>query len=308
MKGLNLSEAYYRQHGQQLIAQHFPRFADRIAVGLIGPGSECFGFDDQWSRDHDWGPGFCLWLTDKDYTSIGDVLQAAYARLPDRFMGFGPRKSSPGEAWRVGVSRISDFFVRLTGLDHSPETIAEWLCVPEHALATCVNGAVFVDPLGEVTRWRQSIGNYYPEDIRLKKIASRCITVAQSGQYNFPRALQRGERFAADAARVQFCTDIISLMFLLNYRFMPFSKWIHRAVAELPILGAVVHDQIKELLAAAEPRRQAGLMEYLTGQSIKAIRDQGLSDVDSDFFLDHATVVHAKIKDGRLGKQLTVMP
>ena len=307
MKGLELAEAYYRQHGQSMIAEQFPTFSDRIAVGLVGPGSECFGFDDEWSRDHDWGPGFCLWLTDDDYASVGDALQRAYARMPDRFMGFGPRKSSPGEGWRIGVSQTRDFFARLTGLDHPPESIAEWLRIPEHALATCTNGSIFADPLGDVTRWRQAISNYYPEDIRLKKIASRCITIAQSGQYNYPRALQRGERFAADYARTQFCADMISLIFLLNRRFMPFYKWLHRAVADLPLLGAVAHAQISELLTTVDARQQAGLMEYMSGQAIQAVKDQGLSDVSSDFLLDHAPKVHEKIKDARLKERLTVV-
>ena len=307
MKGLELSEAYYREHGTAMLAEKFPAFCDRIAAGLMGPGSECFGFDDRWSRDHDWGPGFCLWLTDEDHASAGEELQRAYMALPDRFMGFGPRKTSPGEAWRVGAVRTNDFFNRLTGLDHPPESMDEWLRVPEHALATCVNGRVFTDPLGEVTRWRQAIGNYYPEDIRLKKIASRCITVAQSGQYNFPRALQRGERFAANAARTQFCSDIISLVFLLNRRFMPFYKWLHRAVADFPLLGADVHRRIDELLVATDARQQAQLMAAMVDKAIQAIREQGLSDGTSDFLLDHAPVVHSKIKDARLRQRLTVV-
>lgn len=308
MKGLDLAEAFYRQHGATMLAEHFPAFYRRIAVGMVGPGSECFGFDDRWSRDHDWGPGFSLWLRDEDYRSVGEELQRAYSELPDRFMGFGPRKASPGEAWRVGLIGIRDFFTRLTGLDHPPESIAEWLRIPEHALAACVNGRVFTDPLGDVTRWRQAIGCYYPEDIRLKKIASRCITVAQSGQYNFPRALQRGERFAANAARAQFCSDIISLVFLLNRRFIPFFKWIHQAVADLPILGATVYSQVDRLLASPEPREQAGIMASLSGQAIQALRDQKLSSGSSDFLLDHAASVHEKINDARLGERMTVIP
>lgn len=306
MKGLDLAKAYYRQHGKKMIAAQFPEFADRIAVGLVGPGSDCFGFDDRWSQDHDWGPGFCLWLTSDDYESIGGALQTAYRRLPDHFMGFGPRISSPGEEWRVGVNRIVDFFARLTGLGHPPQCNTDWLRVPEHALATCVNGQVFTDSMGEVTRWRRIFGAYYPEDIRLKKIASRCITVAQSGQYNFPRALQRGEHFAADVARTQFCTDMISLVFLLNRRFAPFYKWLHRAVADLPLLGNVVHAQINEILITADARQQAHLMGYMAEQAIQAIRDQGLSDATSDFLLDHALVVQGKIKDSRLRGRLTV--
>lgn len=306
MKGLELAEAYYLNNGVELLKQ-FPDTCDRIAVGMVGPGSECFGFDDKWSRDHDWGPGFCLWLTDEDHALVGETLQQAYLSLPDKFMGFGPRKSSPGEEWRVGVNRIRNFFTRVTGLDHPPESISEWLRIPEHALATCINGRVFVDPLGKVTRWRQAIGKYYPEDIRLKKMASRCITIAQSGQYNFPRALKRGESFAADASRTQFCTDIISLVFLLNRRFMPFYKWIHRAVADLPVLGAATYSKINELLTSADPVKQADLMEFMAGQAIQAIKDQGLSDVQSDFLLDHAPVIHGKIADARLKQRLTVV-
>jgi hypothetical protein len=133
---------------------------------------KCFGFDDELSRDHDWGPAFCLWLSDEDHERIGADLQRAYAELPATFMGFGPRRASPGEEWRVGVSRTTTFFRKFTGLDRPPATLPEWLRIPEHALAACTNGKVFCDPLSDFTRWRQALLNYYPEDVRLKKIAS----------------------------------------------------------------------------------------------------------------------------------------
>lgn len=67
MQGLPLARDFFFTHGLPMIRESFKDIADRIAVGLVGPGSECYGFDDQLSRDHDWGPGFCLWLRQKDF-------------------------------------------------------------------------------------------------------------------------------------------------------------------------------------------------------------------------------------------------
>jgi hypothetical protein len=305
MKGLQLAEMYYRSVGLPMIRERFGDCEDRLAVGLAGPGSECFGFDDEVSRDHDWGPAFCLWLTEDDYRLIGDSLQKAYLELPPILDGFGPRHASPGEEWRVGVCRTSDFFRRFTGLDRPPAQLIEWLRIPEQNLATCTNGKVFSDPLGEFTRWRQALLAYYPEDVRLKKIAGLCITIAQTGQYNFMRSLKRGETFSASYSAVKFCTDAIGIVFLLNRRYAPFYKWLHRALRDLPLLGAEVYQQINALLAEEDPGRKADIMESVSVLLAGALRDQGLSDSDSDFLLDHAPRVQAKITDVRLRQHLT---
>ena len=118
MKGIDLAEEYYREYGAPMIEDRYGSCATRIAVGLVGPGSECFGFDDEISRDHDWGPGFCLWLTPEDFKEIGSDLQKDYDRLPPKYKGFGPRIASPGEEWRVGVAEIATFYKRYTNTGH----------------------------------------------------------------------------------------------------------------------------------------------------------------------------------------------
>jgi hypothetical protein len=305
MKGLDLAEAYYGSVGRAMIRERFKAFEDRVAAGLAGPGSECFGFDDEVSRDHDWGPAFCLWLTEDDYRLIGDSLQQAYFELPTIFRGFGPRQASPGEEWRVGACRTADFFRRFTGLDRPPGTLPEWLRIPEQNLAVCTNGKIFSDPLGEFTRWRQALLAYYPEDVRLKKIASLCITIAQAGQYNYMRSIKRGEAFSAYYSAVKFCTDAIGLVFLLNRRYAPFYKWLHRAVRDLPVLGNEIHGRVAGLLDAGEPGRKADLMEEISVLLAEQLRRQGLSDSRSDFLLDHAPVVHEKISDPQLRQRLS---
>jgi hypothetical protein len=305
VNGLQLAEAYYRDVGAAMIDERFQSHVERIAVGLAGPGSECLGFDDEVSRDHDWGPAFCLWLTDEDFVEIGGELQRVYARLPATFMGFGPRLASPGEEWRVGVSRASDFFMRFTGLSRAPTGISEWLRIPEHSLASCTNGKVFRDSLGEFTRLREALLGYYPEDVRLSKIASLCITIAQNGQYNYTRSIRRQEGFSADYSMMRFCSDSMLLVFLLNRRYAPFYKWLHRAVGELPLLGSAVQAQVAVLVDDHKADARAAVMEEISALLAAEIRRQDLSDSASDFLLDHAPLVQQRIADPVLRSRLS---
>ena len=62
MKGLEIAYKFYEEYGREMIHTMFPQYENKIAAGLVGEGSECFGFDDYISRDHDFDPGFCLWI------------------------------------------------------------------------------------------------------------------------------------------------------------------------------------------------------------------------------------------------------
>ena len=307
MKGLDLSETFYNEHGSRMIADQFDSYADRIAVGLVGPGSECFGFDDDISRDHDWGPDFCMWLTSEDFKIVGQDFQSAYNKLPKTFMGFGPRRVSPGEQGRTGAIEIKAFYRTYTGLDHMPKDPLEWLRIPEQALATCTNGKIFSDPLGKFTRWREELLKFYPEDIRLKKIASRCITAAQAGQYNFERSVKRKDYFATRYSESVFCADIISLVFLLNKRYTPFYKWMHHALKELPIVGETIHRRITDLIEEEDNRNKSNIIEKICAEIIRELKAQGITDSNSNFLLDHAQSIHSRIKDPAFGKRLSVI-
>ena len=118
--GIRLAEAYYEAFGKPMIAEKFGEYEGRIAVGLAGRGSDCFGYDDEMSRDHDWGPDFCLWVTDDTWEQIGEALQQAYEELPLEFKGYkrAPRVNGKN---RRGVIRISEFYLNLVGAERYEE-------------------------------------------------------------------------------------------------------------------------------------------------------------------------------------------
>ena len=84
MKGLELSRAYYEQYGRQMLEEKFPQLLPHIAVGLCGAGSECYGYDDDISEDHDFEPGFCIFLPEENEIDRQTAfrLERAYAALP----------------------------------------------------------------------------------------------------------------------------------------------------------------------------------------------------------------------------------
>lgn len=320
LNGLALAKAYYEAYGNEMIRSRFPSLAGRVAAGLVGEGSECFGFDDEISRDHDFGPSFCLWLTRNDYTAAGAELQKAYEALPKEFMGFAARTdSAPHTGRRVGVLCIPDFYTRYTGSpDASLLSLSDWLRIPENSLATVTNGEVFSDPSGEFSRIRAGFMAYYPDDVRLKKIAAGAALMAQSGQVNYARCMSRGESVGAYLALGEFARHAAAMVFLLNRKYAPFYKWTHRAMRGLPALAeaaALLEDLAfagldKSKWAFAAPADMArvindddhnvAIIERFCRLVKERLCAEGLSGQKGDFLIPHAEDVMLKIKDSAI--------
>ena len=218
MQGLKLAREFY-QVCQPMLRADLAGIMDTAAVGLVGEGSECFGCDDAQSQDHDFGPAFCLWLPREVLLAEQPRIEAAFAKLPHEFNGFASRLAPQSRQGRVGPLPIEDFYAFFTGLDHAPATWQEWLAIPEYQLAACTNGEVFEDTGGACTRWRTALLACYPRDVLLKKMTARCMVMAQAGQYNLPRSLQRNDPVAAMLAAARFAEAALSFVFLCNRPF-----------------------------------------------------------------------------------------
>ena len=247
--GMELCRRYYEEYGRPMIAGKFHAYESRIAVGLVGKGSDCFGFDDVLSQDHDFGPRFVMWVTKKVYDEIGEELQEAYDKLPNQFLGVDRIETFHGKD-RSGVMIIEEFYKNLLGFDlvgmlahnhedtasgkESLDTIKCWLSVQEYGLAAAVNGEVFRDDEGIFTQYRKLLSAYYPKAVWYRKVAQTCALFSQSGQYNLPRMRRRGQLVSAELAKAECAKQAMKLYYLLNRKYAPHDKWLYKGMPENP--------------------------------------------------------------------------
>lgn len=300
MKGLELSRRYYNEVCRPAIKKHFGSTIEKMAFGLVGDGSECYGFDDEISQDHDFGPRMMIWVNPDDFNLFGLELQSLISKLPKKFLGFdGVNTSLYGEG-REGVFTVNGFYKKFTGLDHPPSAINEWRRIPEINLSLATNGEVFDDPSGEFTEYRNRLLAFYPEDLRLKMMAARCMKMAQSGQYNYERSIRRKEYVAARMAVAEFTDSAVSMIFLMNKRYKPFYKWMHRGLRGLSVLGNESYDLLGALSTSIQFSENITAIETICSLIIDKLRENGLSDSTSDFLLDHGPLIQQRIMDDNL--------
>lgn len=317
MKGLELSRQYFEAYGrpmlEELEAAH-PALKGQFAAGLVGQGSECLGFDDALSADHDFGPSFCVWLPKRLFSEYGALCRQAYDRLPKEFAGYPARQVLDGN--RVGVFEIGSFYYRLIGREDAPKNNAEWMWLAESRLSAAVNGEVFMDDAGLFSAIRKELLGFYPEDVRRKKIAARAAAMAQSGQYNYSRLCQRGEWTGAFLALQEFIKNTCSMVNLLNRRYTPFYKWMHRSLKDVPVLPEVygLLDQLTDAFDSREAWQTAAAEDFLFGiinkkdtravlieticqLVIRELKAQGLSEAEDMYLEPHAVSVMQSIQD-----------
>lgn len=253
MQNLKRCREFYERYGAPMLHERFGEYENRIAVGMVGEGSDCFGFDDAISTDHDYGTGFCMWLTESDYSEIGEALSKAYGEL---MQGERPEGIQLFMDCRRGVFTVSDFYNRLLGepfvTDSSLSGAGEasgkdtiraalsdtaWMRIPEDRLASAVNGQVFRDDMGAFTKVREYLEGYYPDHVWKRRLAEALYRYSQSAQSNYARMMARQDYVTAGICTMQAMKAAMELVYLLNRRYAPYYKWLRRGMDELPRLS-----------------------------------------------------------------------
>ena len=283
MKGLELSEQFYKEYGEPMLRENFPELLPFLAAGLFGSGSECLGYDDETSEDHDFEPGFCIILPGEDVVDRKQAfqLERAYMKLPQEYLGYKRPKMLPVGGARRGVIRMADFFSEHTGYETGDPDPYDYLHLPEQSLLEATNGKVFFDNYGEFTRIRRNL-SYFPEDIRLKKLSGQLLLMEQAGQYNYPRILKHKETAAAQLALNEFVKASLSVVYLLNKRYQPYYKWVFRGFRDLQVLTELKEDLEVLLMTDNEPETaeiKMDIIEKICQNVRNELSRQGLLDL-----------------------------
>lgn len=298
ISGLELSKCYYETYGKAMLKEQFPEYADRVAAGLVGHGSECLGFDDMWSKDHDFGPGFCLWLTEKDYEKVGQKMQEAYEALPKAFMGYPARNTSKRGGGRVGVLSIPEFYEEFTGN-------GAWSEMEDEKLAMAVNGEMFDDPLGEFSAIREQLQNEMPFAVWKRRLANAVALTAQAGQYNYGRCKKRNDIVAANLALDEFVREGMRTAYLLNRRYMPYYKWAWRGLENLERLSEL--KPLFEQVLSSEGERES-VVEEICARLLEELKRQNLTYGEETFLELHVErILEAKEEMNPIIEQIVEM-
>ncbi|SKC49160.1 Tetratricopeptide repeat-containing protein [[Eubacterium] yurii] len=266
---------------KKLIYTEMPYIRDRICIALAGRGSECLGFDDEISSDHDNQTRCLLLLDDSDFelyfSQISDLIHKHISE-------------------EVTIQKITDFYSFYTSFPYGPVTIEDYRNIPEEYLCSATNGKVFIDNLGKFTTIRNRILNYYPQDFIYKKLAYHLNNISQSGQYNYPRLLKRKDIVAMNFALNEFVKHYIRVVHILNKKYTPFYKWSFRNLENLDILGDYTMQSLNLLFDYDDIEREE-IINDMCIRLVQELNSRNITKSKIDFLTYQAYEITQKISD-----------
>ncbi|WP_370674135.1 DUF4037 domain-containing protein [Pleomorphomonas sp. PLEO] len=284
MQGIELSQLFYQNVVSPWLDKAFPGLP--YDAGIFGYGSELLGFDDDMSRDHNWGPRVQLVVTGADFAAHAVAIVDGFdAVKPATFLGepigYRSRPHPPIVAsdalgcpsHGVEVFTAQGIVRTRLALDlDTPLDALTWLSLPEQRLQELTAGDVFHHGLGDLKRLRETFGQC-PHDVTLYKLSAQWRRIADEQAF-VGRAGYVGDDLGSRIIAARLAHDIMRIGFLLEGRYPPYAKWFGSAFARLasaktlsPLLSAALAVDTWEArqthlanacLAAAELHSSAG--------------------------------------------------
>lgn len=246
---IDISRDFFQRIVLPILQEHFPAETAQTAFGVFGYGSEALGLDDELSRDHHWGLRIDALMPDPIFREKRDEMMRVLAeRLPHSYQGHSLREGHLAGAG-LAPDSLPAFLTRTVGIDRAPVTAEEWLAIPEEDIIHIINGEVWHDPSGAFSALRAHFAAYYPEPVRLRRIAHWCRFYSGMGTYALMRAILRNDDFYATTRFSNAIRLGVQLAFLLDKQYFPYDKWLMAHFARLPRMyermGALVEEAVQ---------------------------------------------------------------
>ncbi|MBM3636363.1 MAG: DUF4037 domain-containing protein [Alphaproteobacteria bacterium] len=231
------SRAFWAEVVRPLLQSHFPEDMQQMAVGFFGYGSEVLRLDDKYSTDHHFGLRVNILLPEALKNARGPAIEEGLkVYLPQQWRGRELRESYTSTKG-VEFASLEQHLRSTIGLDRPPESFIEWLKIPEEDITHIVAGEVWYDPSGRFTSIRETLSAYYPEPVRLRRLAHWCRYFSGMGVYALNRALLRNNLLYASTTFARSLRWGVQIAFLLDRRYYPYDKWMTDIFHSLPRMG-----------------------------------------------------------------------
>ena len=129
LTGRELARQFHADVVAPLLARSMPGL--RYAAGRLGSGSDVLGFDDEMSRDHDWGCRLTLLVGERDRDAVPAIRGLLDEKLPESYQGLPVRFAMTWDSsisHKIDIATVADFAVGRLGVDPAAGlSPADWL-------------------------------------------------------------------------------------------------------------------------------------------------------------------------------------
>jgi hypothetical protein len=262
IKGLDLNRGFYADIVKPLLEKKYP--ALRYSAALLGYGSDVLGFDTEISMDHNWGPRLQIFIEDGDFApKLHDFFSL---ELPFRYRNFPVNFTKPGydhtAAMEDSSVRPVNHFIEVGTFEgyakkhYALETTThfthgDWLGFTDQRLIELTAGEVFYDGLDRLHKTRKELA-FYPPDILKLRMALLWDYLGNKEAF-VGRSIALDDYIGLKLHVGRIVNYLIKLLFYLEGKYIPYSKWLGTAFKRLASYNDV-RENIVGILDETDPR------------------------------------------------------
>ena len=270
--GLELCRDFY----EEVVA---PAVGAPHGAALLGSGSDVLGYDTERSTDHDWGPRCQVFVHASD---LDEVSSRVLTTLPEAYQGWPLAIGRDGERLepQIVITTLPTWLDGEVGwnLDEHELTVVDWLLIPQTRLLGLTQGAIFVDPDGDLARLRRRLA-WFPDSVWWWLLACQWQRLSQEEPF-VQRSAEVGDQLGSAVLTGRLVRDCMRLALLIGRRYAPYSKWLGTAFAGLPD-----PDGLRSSLAEAMTADTLMAGEKALGRAYQLLGER-FNDLSADTRLD----------------------